>query len=354
VTAIRALEPPTPDELAIVHGARLGNRSRVVLVTGGLLAALVAVVCVSLTIGDFPVPAIDVPGILLGFGTPDVTFIVNELRLPRVAVGLLVGLAFGISGAIFQSLVQNELASPDVIGITAGSGAAAVIMIVLFGASATQLSVAALAGGLATAACIYLLAYRKGITGYRLILVGIGFAALLGALIEYLMLRARDQELQRANIWLVGSLNGRGWDQAAPLALALVVLVPSAVVLRRQLRGLQLGDDAAAGLGLRVGRAKLLILLVGVALAALATAAAGPVAFVAFVSAPIARRLLANGDPGLVVSGIFGALLLSAADTVARLGIGDIELPVGIITGILGAPYLVWLLITTNRSSTGD
>lgn len=349
-----ATAPPTDDELAIVRSARLQNRPRAILVTLGLLASLVAVVCVALSVGDYPIPAGDVPSILLGFGAPDVTFIVNELRLPRVTCGLLVGLAFGISGAIFQSLVQNELASPDVIGITAGASTMAVIMIVVVGSTATQLSVAALFGALATAIAIYVLAYREGITGYRLILVGIGFAALLGALTEYLMLRAAKEELQRAGVWLVGSLNGRGWEQVAPLAIMLTLLVPAALILRQSLRGLQLGDDAAAGIGVRVNVAKAALIVVGVALAAFATAAAGPVAFVAFVSAPIARRLLANGDPGLLVAGIFGALLLTSADVLARVGIGNFELPVGLITGIIGAPYLVWLLIKTNRSSTGD
>lgn len=349
-----SIAPATAEELSLVRSARRSTRPREIGVTVGLVGALVLTACVSLTLGDYPIPALDVPGILLGFGTPDVTFIVNELRLPRLVCGVLVGAAFGISGAIFQSLVQNELASPDVIGITAGASTVAVVMIAVVGSSATQLSVGALAGALLTAAAIYLLAYRKGITGYRLILVGIGFAALLGALTEYLLLRAEREELQRASVWLVGSLNGRGWEQTAPLALALAVLVPAAALLRRQLRGLQLGDDAAAGIGVRVGLAKGAVLLVGVALAAFATAAAGPVAFVAFVSAPIVRRMLANGDPGLLLSGVFGALLLTSADMVARAGLGELELPVGIITGILGAPYLVWLLVKTNRSSTGD
>jgi iron complex transport system permease protein len=343
-----------PVELDVVRAARRRGRPRVLAVTTGLSLALLGVVCFSVTVGSFPIPVLDVPGILLGFGDSDTTFIVNELRLPRIVCGILVGLAFGVSGAIFQSLVQNELASPDIIGITAGASTAAVLMIVVVGASATQLSLAALVGAGATALAIYLLAYRTGVTGYRLILVGIGFAAGLGAVTSYLVLRAELDELQRANVWLIGSLNGRGWEQVGPLAVVVAVLVPAAVLLRHALRGLQLGDDTAIGIGVRVNQAKVAILLVGVALAAFATAAAGPVAFVAFVSAPIARRLLGNGDVALLTAGLFGALLLTSADVVARLGIGGFELPVGILTGILGAPYLVWLLIQTNRSSTGD
>ena len=345
---------PAAADLHAVRAARRRGRPRVMAVISALASALVAVVCVSLTVGSFPVPVLDVPAILLGYGTPDVTFIVNELRLPRVVCGVLVGLAFGVSGAIFQSLVQNELASPDIIGITAGASTAAVLMIVVVGASATQLSLGALAGASLTALAIYLLSYRKGVTGYRLILIGIGFAAGLGAVTSYLVLRAELDELQRANVWLIGSLNGRGWDQVGPLGVVMAVLLPGALLLRHALRALQLGDDAATGIGVRVNAAKLSILLIGVALAAFATAAAGPVAFVAFVSAPIARRLLGNGDVALLTAGLCGALLLAFADLVSRIGIGGIELPVGILTGILGAPYLVWLLIRTNRSSTGD
>lgn len=345
---------PGAGELHAVRAARNRGRARVAAVSSGLSLALLAVVCVSVAVGTYPIPVTDVPRILLGHGQPDVTFIVYELRLPRIVCGLLVGLGFGLSGAIFQALVHNELASPDIIGITAGASTAAVLMIVVVGASATQLSIGALAGGLAAAAAIYFLSYRKGITGYRLILIGIAIGAGLGAVTSYLVLRAELDELNRANVWLIGSLNGRGWDQATPLALMVAVLVPLAVVLRQALRGLQLGDDTAKGIGVRVNAAKLSILLVGVALAAFATAAAGPVAFVAFVSAPIARRLLGNGDVALLTSGLFGALLLTFADLVARIGIGGFELPVGILTGILGAPYLVWLLVTTNRSSTGD
>lgn len=341
-------------DLDVVRAARRRGRPRVMAVTTAIGLALFAVVCASVSIGDFPIPVLDVPGILVGLGAPDVTFIVNELRLPRVVCGLLVGMAFGMSGAIFQSLVQNELASPDIIGITAGASTAAVLMIVVVGASATQLSLAALAGAGATALAIYLLSYRKGVTGYRLILIGIGFAAGLGAITSYLVLRAELDELQRANVWLIGSLNGRGWEQVTPLAAVMAFLVPAALLLRHALRGLQLGDDTATGIGVRVNRAKVAILLTGVALAGFATAAAGPVAFVAFVSAPISRRLLGNGDVALLTSGLFGALLLTFADLVARLGVGGYELPVGILTGIFGAPYLVWLLIQTNRSSTGD
>nr|WP_281270533.1 iron chelate uptake ABC transporter family permease subunit [Quadrisphaera granulorum] len=306
--------------------------------------------CLSVSVGAVPIPMSSVPGALLGLGEPRHVTLVVDIRLPRAVCGLLVGLAFGMSGAIFQSLVRNELASPDVIGVTAGASAAAVLMIVVVGAGALQLSLAALVGGLGTAALVYLLAHQQGISGYRLILVGIGVAAALSAFTSYLLLRADITDLRRADAWLTGSLNNRDWEQVAPLALAMVALVPGALVLRRSLRGLQLGDDAAKALGLRVGAAKGAILVVGVALAAFATAAAGPVVFVAFVAAPVARRVLGNGDLALLTSGLFGALLVTVADLVARTAVDGVEMPVGVVTGLIGAPYLVWLLVRTNRS----
>jgi len=339
---------------AVVAAARRHGRPRAVVVAASLAVATFAALCVSVSVGDFPIALVDVVPAMLGLGAVQETFIVQELRLPRALCGLLVGVAFGMSGAIFQSLARNELASPDVIGITAGASAAAVLMIVLAGASSVSLSLAALAGGLATAAGIYLLAYRRGVSGYRLILVGIGVAAGLSSLISYLLTRAEISEVQRATVWLTGSLNARSWDHVTTVALTVAVFVPLALVLARGLRGLTLGDDAARGIGVRVERVRAAVIVTAVALAAFATAAAGPVAFVAFVSAPIARRLVGTGDVALVPAALVGALLLTCADVVAREALGPIELPVGVLTGILGAPYLLWLLTRMNRAGTGD
>jgi len=338
---------------AIVAAARRQGRPRAVAVTAALVVALLAVTCASVSIGDYPIPLVDVVPAIVGVGPGDVVFIVQELRLPRAVCAILVGVALGASGAVIQSMVRNELASPDVIGITAGASAAAVLMIVVYGAGSVALSLAALAGGLATALLIYALAFRRGVQGYRLILVGIGIAAALGALTSYLVLQASLTELQRANVWLTGSLNGASWATVRPLAVAVAVLLPAVLLLVGGLRALQLGDDAAKGIGVRVEVVRGLLALGAVGLAAFATAAAGPVAFVAFVSAPIARRLVGTGDVAIVPAALFGALLLQAADLVARDGLGAIELPVGILTGILGAPYLVWLLIRTNRAGAG-
>jgi len=343
-----------PEACAVVAAARTHGRPRLVAVTVALAVATFVVSCLSVSVGDFPIPVAEVLPGMFGLGSSDSQFIIQELRLPRVLCGLLVGAAFGISGAVFQSMVRNELASPDVIGISTGAGTAAVLVIVLGGAGAPSLSVAALVGALGTALVIYVLAYKRGVAGYRLILVGIGIQAGLASVTAYLLTRAQIEDVQRATVWLTGSLNGSSWEQVTPLAITVALLVPVLVVLANSLRALQLGDDAAKGIGVRVEPIRAALIIAAVALVAFGTAAAGPVAFVAFVSAPIARRMIGTGDVTLIPAALVGALLLISADLFARQGLGSLELPVGIFTGILGAPYLLWLLIQTNRAGIGD
>jgi iron complex transport system permease protein len=332
--------------------------SRVVdLRAGGVSLALLAVICaagsVSVSVGDFPIPLADVVPAIFGYGDADAFFIVHTLRLPRVLTAVLVGAAFGLSGAVFQSVARNPLASPDIIGVNAGAAAAAVLVIVVVGGTAAQTSMGALAGGLATAVAIYVLAYRRGVTGYRLVLVGIGVTAMLSSVTSYLLTRAEIFQAQRATVWLTGSLNGRGWEHVRPVAVALALLLPVTLALGRQLRFLQLGDDAARGLGTRVEAARAGLIVSGVGLAAVATASAGPVAFVALVSPQIARRLVGGGTAALGPAALCGAALLLLSDLAARRLFAPTELPVGVVTAVIGAPYLIWLLARANRIGKG-
>jgi iron complex transport system permease protein len=340
---------PLAEAVRVVKTARRHGAARVRVVSLVLVVALVAVFALSLAVGDFTVPLGDLPGILLGNGTGGGAYVVTELRLPRAVTGLLVGVAFGLAGALFQRLLRNPLASPDVIGVTQGASAAAVLCIVLLGVSGAVVSAAALGGALVTGAVIYLLARRGGVSGYRLVLIGVGVGAVLTSVVSYLMTWADVTLAQQALVWLTGNLNGRGWDHVVPLAIALVVLVPAALVLSRALTGLQLGDDTAAGLGLRVERTRLLLLVVATAFAAFATAAAGPVAFVAFVANPIATRLTGGARTGLVPPALTGALVTLLGDFAAQHLLGA-QLPVGVVTGAVGAPYLLVLLATANRA----
>ncbi|HEX8759485.1 MAG TPA: iron chelate uptake ABC transporter family permease subunit, partial [Pseudonocardiaceae bacterium] len=255
-----------------------------------------------------------------------------------------------------QTIARNPLASPDFLGFTAGASAAAVTVIVLGGAAGgigatlgtVGIPIAALVGGLGAAALVYALAWRGGIEGYRLVLVGIGMDAISRAIISWMLVIAQIFAAAQAMVWLVGSLNGRGWEHVVPVALALGVLVPVALLLTFGLGALQLSDDTARGLGVRVNRTRSALIIVAVVLAAVAASSAGPIVFVALVVPQICQRLIGAARPPLLTSAVYGALLTVTADLIARTVLGS-ELPVGIVTAVLGAPYLLYLLVRRNR-----
>lgn len=327
--------------------ARLDARS--VAVTAVALGLASLVFAWSLTLGDYPLSLGDVVRTLVGQGEQRHEFIVRTLRLPRGLTGLLVGASLGLAGAVFQRIMRNPLASPDLIGISNGAAAAAVFVIVVLGGSSTEVTWGALAGAVGTGAAIHLLAYKRGISGYRLVLVGVAVTAMMTSITSYLLTRAEIYEAQRAVVWLTGSLNARGWDHVRPLTVALAVLLPAVLALARHLRVLDLGDDAARGLGARADRVRSGLLLVATALVAVSVASAGPVSFVALVAPQIGRRLVGGSSAALVPSAALGALLLVASDLVARRVVAPTELPVGVVTAILGAPYLLILLARANR-----
>ncbi|WP_114422886.1 FecCD family ABC transporter permease [Nocardioides houyundeii] len=326
---------------------RRGARRRAVL---GLLLALVVVAFVtSLMVGRTFYPASDVIRVVLGQDVPGASFTVGRLRLPRAVLALLVGLCFGLGGVTFQTMLRNPLASPDIIGISAGSSAAAAFAIVTLGLAGTAVSVFAIVMGLGVALLIYLLSFRDGVAGTRLILIGIGVAAMLESVTAYILSRAAAWDLQEATRWLTGSLNSTSWDDVLPTVAALAVLGPVLLLRGRDLDTLQLGDDAASSVGVRVERTRLVAIVAAVGLVAFATAAAGPVAFVAFLSGPIAARIVGPGTSLLLPSALVGALLVLVADLAGQYAFGH-RYPVGVVTGVLGAPYLVYLIVRTNRA----
>lgn len=331
---------------------RLATRGHVV--TGVLLTLLALTFAAALYLGDFPVAPGDVVRSLLSPLTGEVNkgidFIVLNVRLPRATLAVLTGTAFALSGIIFQTLLRNPLASPDIIGISHGASAAAALCIIGLGLSGLAVSLGALAGAVATALVIYALSWRGGVTAYRVVLIGIGMAAMMAALISYLFTRARLVEVQQALAWLVGSLNAANIGDIVPLALAMAVLLPLTIALVRALDALQLGDDTATALGARVELVRLGLILAGVSYTAFATAAAGPVTFVAFVAGPIARSLLAGAGKGFVQTAIVGALVMLGSDLVAQHALPSVQLPVGVVTGIFGALFLLWLLVMSNRA----
>ncbi|WP_349899343.1 FecCD family ABC transporter permease [Parafrigoribacterium soli] len=338
---------------AVRTPARRTPRRAIILVTG--LAVLVLLVAgASIAIGAYALSPSELLRTLLGQGAPGDNFVVLRLRLPRVVLGALVGAAFAVAGALFQTLLRNPLASPDIIGVSGGASVAAVFGILVLGLSGPALSLAAFVGAVVVALAIYLLAWRGGVTGLRFVLIGVGVAFMANAVLGYLITRGAVNEVSQALVWMVGGLGSANGDSNLVLAIVLAVLLPCVAALAPRLRMLQLGDEAAAGLGVAVERSRLTLILLAVVLVAVATAFAGPVAFVAFVSAPIARRMLGTGGLALVPSALVGMLLVLASDFVAQhLLPGAGQVPVGIVTGIVGAPYLLWLLATTNREGRG-
>ncbi|GKV70328.1 ABC transporter permease [Sporosarcina sp. NCCP-2716] len=313
------------------------------------LALLAIILCgAMLMLGNTIYPAADVIRVLTGGDVPGASFAVSTIRLPRMLAGLFAGFAFGLAGNTFQTMLRNPLANPNVLGITTGSSAAAVFCIIVLHTSGAIVSAVSVAAGLATVLLIYFLSRGGTFSIGRLILVGIGIQAMLDALISYLLLIGAEQDLPAAFRWLTGSLNGSKMDQLPPLLLAVLLLTPVVLLLSRQLGILELGEQTAASLGVRTDLTRILLIASSVIMLSIATAATGPIAFVAFLAGPIAKRLVGAGFPSVIAAGLVGANLVLAADLIGQFAF-TARYPAGVITGILGAPYLIFLLIRMNR-----
>lgn len=290
---------------------------------------------------------------IFGVGsTPGVDFIVLDLRLPVATAGFAVGLALGVAGTLFQRLLRNPLASPDFVGVSSGASLAAVGGIVIVQAQGMSVPALALGGALVSSVLMYVLAFKDGISGYRFILIGIGVSSFMSGLVSYVITRGTLSDAREAMHWLVGSVGLAGETETRILLVGLIVLLPITAALSKPLRSLELGDDSAKALGTRVQLAHLALITVSVALTGLATAVAGPIVFVALVAGPVANRLLGPAAGGVLAAGFVGASLLMAADLVA-VHLFPAELPTGVVTGLVGAPYLLWLLATSNKEGAG-
>lgn len=316
----------------------------------GLTIAVAVVFILSMTFGSVTVPPVDV--VLATIGAPTEkwhTFIIYELRLPRAITAVVVGLALGASGAIFQRLLRNPLASPDFLGVSSGANVAVVAGFVLWNLTGYQLSAAAIIGGFLTAAAIYALAGRGGVSGYRFILVGIGVSALMASVTSYLLARATLNDARAAMSWLIGSVGMAKTSDIIALAVALAVLLPASAMLGKRLRVLELGEGTATALGASVRLDRALLMLAAVVLVALATAAAGPIAFVALMAGPIAERVSGRADPSIFRAAVVGALIVQFSDLAAQHALAT-PISTGIVTGFVGAPYIAWIIIRANRS----
>lgn len=335
-------------------------RPRILVLTlAALVLALIAFVA-QILVGAADLTVGDVVSTLLGGGTRQQRTVVLDWRMPRALGGLLVGFALGVAGALTQTFARNPLATPDIIGVTSGASTGAVAAIVLGGGTYAvdhallQVGVpaAALVGGLAAAAIVYGLSWRSGIDSYRLILVGIGVAAVLTAVTSYLTVIAKISNASQAAGWLVGSLNSTTWDQVIPLTVGVVVITPLALLLTAGLRTSQLGDDTARGLGQRLELHRLLTIVLAVGLSVVAVVAAGPVGFVAFVVPQLALRITRAERPPLLLAGLLGAVLTQGSDLLGRV-LFSWEAPVGLVTTVVGAPYLIHLLLRHRKEIAG-
>jgi iron complex transport system permease protein len=332
---------------------RRRRATRSLVVTCSLLVAVTALFVLTMMVGSFQLTAGEVIASVLQLrDDPSVDFVVRGLRLPTAASALAVGLALGAAGTIFQQLLRNPLASPDFVGINSGAGLAAITGIVLLQASGLAVSALALAGAVVAALLMYVLAWRDGVAGYRFILIGIGASLFFDGLIGYMLTRAQLSDARQAMHWLTGSVGQADPGELRLLLGAVLLLLPTALLLQRQLRALELGDDTARALGTRTELSRAGLLATAVVLTALAVAVAGPIVFVALVAGPIANRLLGPATGGIIPAALVGAALLLTADLIA-VHLLPTPLPTGVVTGAVGAPYLLWLLATTNRQGAG-
>jgi iron complex transport system permease protein len=338
----------SPTAATIAQSRRLRARKRTAIIAL-LLVLLAAFFTLTLMLGQSFTPPSDVMRVLLGEHVQGASFTVGQLRLPRAVLAVLAGLSFGLGGVAFQIMLRNPLASPDIIGISSGASAAAVFAIVVLSMSGPAVSIFAVIAGLGVALLVYGLSFQNGVAGTRLILVGIGVSAMLESFIAYILSSAPAWNLQEAMRWLTGSVNGARLDQTLPLLLALCVFGGLLLSRSRDLEALRLGDDTAAALGTRVATTRIIVIVAAVGMISFATAVTGPISFVAFLSGPIAARIIGNKGSLLIPSALVGATLVLVGDYCGQFLLPS-RYPVGVVTGALGAPYLIFLIIRVNRT----
>lgn len=332
-----------------VRYAMRKTHRRAVIVGASAAALVVAVSLVTLVTGDYKLTLLEAIETLFGGGSQRDQYIVFEVRLPRLTMALLCGVGLGAAGAIMQSMLRNPLASPELLGITGGATVAAVSGSLMFGLGGLALVGAAFLGGLVIAAVLLLAAAREGSSSYRIVLAGVGIAFVCVSIVGFIMKRVQLNEAQVAMRWMTGSLEATHWSDALVLAVALALALPVAGVLSGSLQPLELGDAQAGALGVAVHRSRTLLLVVAVLMAAAVTAFVGPIAFVALSAPAIARGLVGRGSAAITASAMLGAALLALSDIVAQHALGK-AVPVGVVTGIVGAAYLLWLLARAKGS----
>lgn len=337
----------TNNSILIKH-AYYKRRARAIIANVSLIAIVLCICIMMLLYGNTNYSLDVVIRVLRGENIQGATFAITTLRLPRMLSGLLVGIAFGIAGNTFQTMLRNPLASPDIIGVTSGSSVAAVFCILVLGLSGPAVSIISVISGLLVSMLIYLLSKDISFSGSRLILIGIGIQAMLQAAISFLLLKASQYDVPGAMRWLSGSLNGMTMKGIPTLFIVVMVFGIISLLFTKYLQVLELGDEFATTLGIRLNLVRIILILSAVFLIAFATSTTGPIAFVAFLAGPIASKIVGRGSSNVLASGLVGALLVLSSDMIGQY-VFSTRFPVGVITGILGAPYMLFLLICINR-----
>ena len=332
----------------IIKHAYYKRRARAIIANVSLIAIVLCICIMMLLYGNTNYSLDVVIRVLRGENIQGATFAIATLRLPRMLSGLLVGIAFGIAGNTFQTMLRNPLASPDIIGVTSGSSVAAVFCILVLGLSGPAVSIISVISGLLVSMLIYLLSKDISFSGSRLILIGIGIQAMLQAAISFLLLKASQYDVPGAMRWLSGSLNGMTMKGIPTLFIVVMVFGIISLLFTKYLQVLELGDEFATTLGIRLNLVRIILILSAVFLIAFATSTTGPIAFVAFLAGPIASKIVGRGSSNVLASGLVGALLVLSSDMIGQY-VFSTRFPVGVITGILGAPYMLFLLICINR-----
>ena len=340
VTNVRAAPSVT-----LVRGRSARRRLSVV---AACAVALLLLAIVALSVGEYAIAPLDLWRTQWGGGDRLETYVVQQVRLPRLAMGVLVGACLGVAGALLQALLRNPLASPDLLGISGGSGAAAVFGMLILGIGGPLLALFAFAGGALVAAFLLLAGHHRNDGGYRLVLAGVGVAFLCTSVTGYLMVRAKLELAQNALVWLTGSLASSPWWNVAVIAVVALVCAPVVVLCARWLPIAQMGPETASSLGVRPGMVRIVTVLTAVLLTAATCAFVGPISFIALCAPAIARPLLGHGAIAVGTSAVVGAGLLVGADLLAQYALPGYSLPVGVVTGALGAVFLLWLLATSK------
>jgi iron complex transport system permease protein len=312
-----------------------------------LLLSLLAVLVLSICIGSTRVPVLELVQTVLGNGSNQYDFIILSLRLPRVLVAILIGAALGVSGAILQGVIRNPLASPDIIGITNGAAFFATAFIVYLGGSVSIkfLPLAAITGAVAVSLLIYILAWKKGVSPFRLVLIGIGMATAMGSLTTFMIVVTNAYTAAEAYVWLTGSIYAASMEKFLLLLPVVIILIFAAMAFSRTVNVQELGDEIATSLGSQVQRQRFTLLFISVVLAGAAVSIGGAIGFVGLIAPHIARKLVGGSFSSLIpTAALVGALLVSIADFIGRVAFQPYDVPAGIFTAAIGAPFFIYLI----------